>query len=409
MSDCGTQTRALVHSFFSRIRDGRFLTRGRMTAWAVLMIAGFCAAILYLGFTAQGLSDYAGRPLGTDFSNVYAAGVAAGQGDATAPFDMVRQYQAEQAIFGPKTEFFGWHYPPFFLLIAGALAQLPYIPALILWQGATLLLLRTSATPALANDPLWLLLALGFTAVFVNLTHGHNGFLTAALFAGALAFLDSRPLLAGCLFGLLAYKPQFGLFIPIVLAATGRWRVIASATTTVLALAALTTALFGSQVWPAFLESAHFTRTVVLEQGGTGFHKIQSVFAWVRLWGGSIALAYGAQLAVMGLVMIGLVRLWRSQAPQGYKGAALCLGALLATPYGLDYDLMLLAPVIALLVAEGQAEKFAPYEASLLALLWFAPVAARQLAELTFIPVAVIAMLLCFVLVYRRRALSPVP
>ncbi len=245
--------------------------------------------------------------------------------------------------------------------------------------------------------------------MFVNLTHGHNGFLTAALFAGALAFLDSRPLLAGCLFGLLAYKPQFGLFIPIVLAATGRWRVIASATTTVLALAALTTALFGSQVWPAFLESAHFTRTVVLEQGGTGFHKIQSVFAWVRLWGGSIALAYGAQLAVMGLVMIGLVRLWRSQAPQGYKGAALCLGALLATPYGLDYDLMLLAPVIALLVAEGQAEKFAPYEASLLALLWFAPVAARQLAELTFIPVAVIAMLLCFVLVYRRRALSPVP
>jgi alpha-1,2-mannosyltransferase len=46
--------------------------------------------------------------------------------------------------------------------------------------------------------------ALAFPAVFVNLTHGHNGFLTASLFTGALLCLDARPWLAGMLFGLLA-------------------------------------------------------------------------------------------------------------------------------------------------------------------------------------------------------------
>ena len=92
-----------------------------------------------------------------------------------------------------------------------------------------------------AIDPLWLLLALSFPAVFVNLGHGHNGLLTAALFGAALVVLDRRPLLAGLLFGLLAYKPQFGVLIPLVLIATWRWRTVAAAVGTVSALAIVTT------------------------------------------------------------------------------------------------------------------------------------------------------------------------
>ena len=43
-----------------------------------------------------------------------------------------------------------------------------------------------------------------------------------------------------------------------------------------------------------------FTRTVLLEQGEVGFHKMQSVFAWVRLWGGPVTLAY----AIQGIVTL---------------------------------------------------------------------------------------------------------
>lgn len=392
------------------LRSGSFLTRARVRLWASGFLLAFTLCLAFLGLTAHGLNDYAGRPLGTDFSNVYAAGVAAAQGDATAPFDILRQWKTEQAIFGAETPLYGWHYPPFFLLVAAALAQMPYIPALIVWQvsslllylGAMRLLLRKSASPQLARDRLWPLLALGFTAVFMNITHGQNGFLTAALFASGLALLDERPLVAGLLFGLLCYKPQFAVVIPLVLAVTGRWRVFGAAAATVFVMAVSVTLLFGADVWSAFLSSAHFTRNVVLEQGGTGFHKIQSVFAWTRLWGGPVMLAYGLQALTALAVLLALIRIWRGDMSMSYKGAALCLAALLVTPYSLDYDLVLLAPAIALLVAAGFEKGFANYELVSLALLWLVPIITRNVALYTFIPLAIPAMAVSLALIHNR-------
>lgn len=394
----------------SSVRDGEFLTRARMRLWPGGFMIGFALAILFLAVTAHGLNDYRDRPLGTDFSDVYTAGTFTLDGAPQAAFDPARHYEQEKAMFGVDTPFYGWHYPPFFFFIAAALASLPYLPALILWQGATLvlylaslaLLLRNGPAPQIARDPIWLLCALAFPAVFVNLTHGQNGFLTAALFAGALALLDKRPIVAGILFGLLAYKPQFGILIPLVLAVSARWRCFAAAGATVAILVFAATLAFGEGVWSAFLASTQFSRTVVLEQGGTGFEKIQSVFAAVRLWGGPVGLAYAAQAAVTAGVALGLFQLWRSHASQSYKSAGLCLGALLATPYCLDYDMTALAPAIALLAAQGWARKFLPYEAAVLAALWLAPIAARGVAGMTGIPLGLTLMAACFALVLRH-------
>ncbi len=402
---------------FSALRDGSYLTRERLRLWAAAFLIGFGIGIAFLFATAHGALDYQGRPLGTDFSNVYAAGRAALHGHAALPFDPAQQYRAERAIFGPATPFYGWHYPPYFLLIAAPLAALPYLAALAVWQTASLLLylgalwllLRNGPAPQLARDPLWPVLALGFTAVFVNLTHGHNGFLTAALLAGALALLDRKPLVAGILFGLLAYKPQFAFLIPLVLIATGRWRTLASAATTVCALSIIVTLLFGFEVWPAFLASSHFTRVVVLEQGGTGFHKIQSVFAWVRLWGGPVALAYAVQTAVTLAVAASLVMLWRGSASPARKGAALCLASILATPYSLDYDLMIAAPAIALLVSDGIATGFAPWRRTMLAVLWIMPIAVRGIAQATYLPLGVAMLLVAYAAICTGGARKAAP
>jgi hypothetical protein len=248
----------------------------------------------------------------------------------------------------------------------------------------------------------WLLLALAFPAVFINLGQAHNGFLTAALIGAALTQLDRRPWLAGVLIGCLAYKPQFGLLIPLVLVASGRWRVFAAAAATVALLAFAVTSAFGVDVWNAFLASTKFTRLVVLEQGGTGWHKIQSVFSWVRMWGGGIALAYALQGAVMLAVAAALTWLWRSPAAYPLKAAGLLIGSLLATPYSLDYDLMLLAPVIAFLAVDGMQRGFAPWEKTLLAGLWIVPLVARSIPQATLIPLAVPTLLLAFALLLHR-------
>jgi hypothetical protein len=201
------------------------------------------------------------------------------------------------------------------------------------------------------------------------------------------------------MFGLLAYKPQFAILIPLVLAASGRWRVFASAAATVALLTIVVTVIFGADVWPAFLASSHFTRVAVLEQGGTGFNKIQSVFAVVRLWGGSVSLAYAAQIAITLSVAVSLVALWRSSASMARKGAALCLATILATPYSLDYDLMIAAPAIALLVSDGIRSGFAPWRKTMLTILWIIPFMVRGIAELTLLPLGVVMVLATYTLI----------
>src|SRR6185312_7294226 len=129
-----------------------------------------------------------------------------------------------------------------------------------------------------------------------------------------------------------------------------------------------------------------------------------SVFSMVRMWGGSIPLAYWAQGIVMAVLAAALVWLWRSAAAYPLKAAALVIAAILATPYSLDYDLVALAPAIAFLVADGLGRGFAPGEKTAVAFLWSMPLIARSVAHLTLIPLGVPAMLAVLGLVVYRAA-----
>jgi hypothetical protein len=332
------------------------------------------------------------------------------EGNAAAPFDPVQQFARERMIFGDGTQFYGWHYPPYFLFVAAALAFMPYGLALAVWQAATLGLylwmiagmVRVAAPELRPSARDWPLLALAFPAVLINIGHGQNGFLTAALLGGALVALERRPVLAGILFGLLAYKPQYGLMLPVALATGGYWRTIAAAVVTVVVLTLVTTLVFGPQVWPAFLASTEFTRTVVLERGDTGWYKIQSIFSWARMWGSPVPLAYAVQGAATLAIGAALAWLWRGSARFPLKAAALCLAAILATPYSLDYDMMVLAPAIAVLAVDGLVHGYRPWQKTALAALWLVPLVARSIAEATLIPLGVPVMLTMFVLIVRQ-------
>jgi alpha-1,2-mannosyltransferase len=389
------------------LRSGAWLTRERMrlVALAVLLASG--GGLVYLAATAHGAVDFKGRPLGTDFASFYAAGTLALHGHALAVYDAVQHYARQQALFGPATPYYAWLYPPFFLLPVAALALLPYVPALLIWQAAGfagyLLAMRAlirSTVPA--PDRLWLLLATAFPPVFITFGHGQNGLATAALLAGALAALPRRPLVAGVLFGLMVYKPQFGLLIPLALLASGHWRAIVAASVTVALLVMVTTLTFGIEIWPAFFASSHFARTALLESGDVGWNKMQSLFALVRMWGGGIELAYALQTALTLSVAAAIAWLWHGHAPYPLKAAALSIGILLAAPVSLDYDLTLLAPAIACLAADGVTRGFAPWQKSLLALLWFVPLIARTVAGTTLVPLAVPTMLLAFAFLLQR-------
>jgi alpha-1,2-mannosyltransferase len=342
-------------------------------------------------YGSTGLSEPDGQPIGSDFSNVYAAGQLVDQGRAPEAYDWTAEHEMEKSLFGAQTPFYGWHYPPIFLGLAAALALAPYLVALFVWQASTFLL-YLAAIRRIAGQPGWLIPTAAYPAAIINIGHGHNGFLTAALFGFGLALLEKRPFIAGLLLGALSYKPQFALLLPLALAAGGHWRAFLATALSALALAGLSAGLFGPAAWRAFFDSLELTRTIVLEQGSTGWHKIQSVFSAARNWGAGVPTAYLLQAIADAIAAAAIVLVWRSHADFAYKAAALIAGALLATPYVLDYDMMALAPALAFLAARGLRDGFAPYEVSILAIVWAAPLFARLVMSATTVPLGLMAI-----------------
>jgi glycosyl transferase family 87 len=389
------------HRLLDHIRTGDWITPARVRAYSFIML-GLALAILGAWIiSSDGLIDRNGKPVGTDFSNVYAAGTLVLHGHAADAYEPVLQHAAERAVFERDVPFFGWHYPPFFFAIAALVATVPYAFGLLLWMALSLPAYLATIR-AILPRPETLLAATAFPAVFVNTGHGQNGFFTAALLGGALQVMERRPALAGVLIGLLAYKPQFGLLIPLALLASKRWITLATAAATVVVSIVLSVIILGTDVWLAFRTSTAFTQSVVLEQGGTGWEKIQSMFSAVRMWGASIPLAYGAQSALTLAVAGCIVWLWRIAAAFELKAAALALACLLATPYVLDYDLVVLGVAIAFLARHGFARGFHRYEATVLAVAWIMPLLARTIMSATGLPLGLLTLVAVFTITMMR-------
>jgi hypothetical protein len=380
----------------------RFITRERVHIASVIMLATTIVGIVIMLVTAYGSVDALGRPLGTDFSNVWTAGWMADQGRATEAWDWGAQHAVQKQVHhDPHIPFYGWHYPPPFLLIASLLAKLPYVAALLLYQAVTLAGALLLVRRILPDEKLAMLAAAGAPVVMICLGHGQNAFLTASLLGGGMLLLDRRPWTAGMLLGALVYKPQFAVLIPVLILARGNVRVFAAAAGTVVGLCLLTLAIWGWAVWQAFMDSLPLTRHIVIEAGTTGWEKIQSPFAAVRQWGGTIPLAYAVQgfVAFVAIVAAGLAA-WHGSVE--VRGATALSAALLCTPYVLDYDYVLLGVAIAFLVADMLRRGALPWEPTGLAYAWAAPLFGRAASEWTYIPIDLIAAITVLTLAMRR-------
>lgn len=386
-------------------RTDRLITRARVRAAAFSMIAVTLIGLIALFWTAHGTVDSLGRPIGTDFSNVWTAGWMADHGRAPQAWDWPTQYAVQQQVHrNAAIPFYGWHYPPPFLIIATLLAQLPYVVALLLWQGTTLALALLLVRRLLPGQRDAILVALGAPVVMVCIGHGQNAFLTATLLGAGMMLLDRRPWLAGVLFGALVYKPQFAVLIPVLVLARGSGRAFLSAGLTVALLCLATLLLWGWPVWQAFIDSLPLTRHIVVESGATGWEKIQSPFAAIRQWGGSIAFAYAVQGVVTALAILAAALVARRGAME-LRGAAALSAALLCTPYVLDYDHVLLGIAIAFLWADIARRGAMRWEPTWLAYAWIAPLFGRALSELAHVPVNLIAAIAILALSLRRAVL----
>ncbi len=395
--------RGVFSAGISVIRDARWMTSDRaLTYCNIVLAATTMGAIAWISLAlARGGIDLYGKPIGEDFISFWTASRIALSGSPAAVYDVPTHWAAQRALFdGAPLHYTAFFYPPVYLLICLPLALLPYGWSLIAWLGMTGCAYWT-AIRRLAGRSHMGLPIVAFPAVYWNAMYGQNGFLTTALFASALLTLETRPTIAGVCFGCLAYKPHLAIVVPFGLIAARRWTTLVVAGGTAAALCIASIAVFGLATWQAFLADAALAR-VALEQNLVGNEKMQSVFAAVRLLGGGMGIAYALHLAVALTIVGWLMRLCRAVPIGDGGGAAMAATSLVASPFVLGYDLVLLAIPLAWLLREAARTDFLPWEKTVLLAGFLLPLISSSVADRLHLPLAPLVIMALFMLVYRR-------
>lgn len=396
---------AAIAPALRRFADADWFDRERARAYRWLLLAVTGAIGLAWAASARHGIDAAGKPLGTDFLAFWSASRLALSGQAASAYDIAQIYQVERAAMPVDPGLSTFLYPPPFLLLCLPLGLIGYWPALAMWLAATGSLFVAVARRWLAGVQARTLTVLAFPAVIVNAGHGQNGFLTAALMGGGLLMIERRPWLAGAMLGMLVIKPQIALALPILVLASGRWRVMMGAAASAAALCAASLLAFGGGVWEGFFSGQAVGRAI-LEQGLVEPGKMVSVFAMLRVLGFGSGAAYGVQTVAALAAAALIVLVCRRSSEGGAQAAAGAAATPLISPFFLDYDLTLLAFPLAWLLGEGLRRGFFRYEKLVLALAFVLPLVARPLALTLGAPVAPLAVFALLALIVRRAGLQ---
>jgi hypothetical protein len=338
-------------------------TRGdpmRVLTFASLFFAALTAIayIVTLSWVAPIPRDATSLVVGRDFLNFWMYGRAAWASDPSRFYDPRLYNEALQAFLGPHYPGQNWSYPPSIMLLAAPFGRLGYLPALACWMAVGLGSIIGVLRGQFADKGALAAILCSPAAIFC-LISGQSAFLTAAVLLTVIAWLDRRPVLAGLLLGLLTVKPQLGLLFPIMLAASGRWRVFFVAAATALIIIVATTAIFGAQVWIDYVQKGLPVQNLVLadpDRIGTPYYP--TIFMNMRGFGASYATAMTVQ-ACFSLFAVGAVYFayrWRSGTDPLLLTALLFACSICGIPYLLLYDTLPITCLAVMLLASGKCD-----------------------------------------------------
>lgn len=378
---------AFPHRFMATLRDAEWFDARRADTYRLALLGVTIAVFAgWLALSRHGV-DRTGKPLGTDFLAFWSAARLALADMPADAYDLARLYAVERGSMPVDPGISSFLYPPPFLLVCLPLGLMPYFVALAAWLAITGVAYGAALRAWLGARRGWMLTLAAFPAVLSEIGHGQNGFLTATLLGGGLWLLDRRPLLAGALLGCLIVKPQLAFALPVLVIASGRWRVAGAAIGAAGALCLVSLAAFGWGVWHGFLAGSAVGRAI-LEQGLVDPGKMVSAFAAVRVLHGHVGLGYATQAAVAIGAATLLWRVARSPAAPGGHAATAAAAGLLMSPFLLDYDLTAAAIPLAWLFGEGLRRGFRTWEKLILVAGYVLPLFARDLALTIHLPIA---------------------
>lgn len=323
-----------VWRVLGRIWPWMFLWELSAVAWALL------ASYFTLG--RRGHLDWADHAIGRDFINSWTAGHLLRTGQVADIFHPYRFLAHERALFDARLPFHFWSYPPPNLFLVAPLGFTPYMTGLWLWSVAGLVALGVAVRSWTRHGWLWALLVF-CPATPTNIGLGQNGAISAALLIGGLSLIDRRPAVAGALLGLLIFKPQIAILLPVAVLAGRRWRTLWAAAAAVAAVLALSVLVFGIDSWRGFFGPTLQMQGLMLRQGHGPFQwMMPSAYMSARLaFHMHMPQALWVQ-APFTLIAVALTA-WswrRAERPLELRAAVLMIATFVASPQAFNYDLI---------------------------------------------------------------------
>jgi Glycosyltransferase family 87 len=351
--------RRFIHNLVAKTREpqnAEFL-RGLLLLGGALFVLTIVSYLLTTNWAGAFPRDKVTLVVGRDFLNLWMYGVAAFEPDPARYYDLATYNEGLAKLLGPGYPGQNWPNPPTALVIMAPFGLLNYLPALLAWFSVSGLAFYLAGRDEV-TDLRTLLIVLISPAALMCVLSGQSSLLTTAALLTIFACLDTRPILAGVLIGLLSVKPQLGILFPFLLVASSRWRVFFAAAATTLLLLLASIAIGGIESWQSYITKALPLQRAVLQLAdGMAMPFQPSIFMNVRGVVGNRAgeiVQFAFTLAAVGAVIAAFR--WRRDADKRMLQALFFACTVSASPYMGDYDLLPLTFAAVALLAEEKLD-----------------------------------------------------
>jgi hypothetical protein len=345
----------------------RLLTLRRIHAHALIL--SFCLWVAFaVDYSTHRPLDRAGNIKFQDFLSFYISGELISRGHSSALYDESLRYSEMLTIAAPAKPLPDPHppgnvripnlYGPQVGLMFAPFARMPFLWAAVLWLVFSFLIYfgcvyaisrrysairphrATVALAALAFPPFWHCMIRGQLSALLLL----------CFTIGFFALRANRQLLAGIALGLLVFKPQFLLAIPLILILAGSWRMLAGLLMSSAIQVGSTCLYFESAVMQTYIDMLrNLPRWIRIAEPGFSLvqmHSLRSFWELLIPWPSAAWILY--ILTSIAVLVIATV-IWKAPLSLEVRYSALILAAVLVNPHIYIYDLLALAPALLLL------------------------------------------------------------
>jgi hypothetical protein len=365
-------------------------------------------------------------PFAGDFLQEWIGGHVVLSGDGSRFYDVAyaKELQHHESLVGfsfDRRKYLPLVYPPFYYLAVSPLSLAPLRASAWIWSallcaafgGSAVLAARHSKTFLEARSWAWWALpaATVFPPLLESLNSGQKGTVCLLLLSATYYLLSKgKPITAGLVFGLLAFKPQLAIVIAVAMLLKGQWRFVAGGAMcgTALVGASLLVGVDVCRQYVAFSTGA----AEYIHTAGYDLHESHCLYGFFSLLFDSPNAAKTATALAMLLVGGVLARILRGRLAAGtarfdLQFSALIIATALCSPHLYTYDLtILLLPMFLLArrLFEDEHTRQRALLVGLLAGLYFAAGLSPSIAAAINLQITTIFMAATLLLLSRMKA-----